>query len=350
MARSESNAIVGKVTYPDLNMTHYPDKIDSRVPTDEGYNPNLRGFENRKDYNLAEHVNALDDAVMAIQRALGAQPYIDKDGVNKNTVSERIRAIEMKNHDTRYGGVGWNPSQTLVGHTHTGEPGHPSKIDLTKEVMSKLPKANLDLSQTTGLTGADIAVSKDISTKVSDAINDKLSVTQGGTIQKNLTVKGKVRNRFYVDLDAMDVNSTQGMLITDYTTRTEYSRKFTYSDSDIKMIQYDDNTLEYGKYVACVRLKISQNISSPVFRLEAINLGGGGTAYRATKVINGTDFDSLDWQTFYLVFENKATMGSQVLSNNIFRFNIWKLKTKIPVDAYIDYIHICPAHPAIYDM
>ncbi|MEK1829018.1 hypothetical protein AAAC51_07665 [Priestia megaterium] len=121
MAGSIDNA-VGNQIYEDLVLTRYPNNLDVREGT--GANPNLIRWTNLKDYNMAEHVNALQDAVMAMQRMLGAkaqmpakptdsngQPVTDSNALlniaKTSTVKERIDAIETHDwyadFDQRYG-------------------------------------------------------------------------------------------------------------------------------------------------------------------------------------------------------------------------------------------------------
>lgn len=352
MARSESNLVKlnGTGTYPDLNMTHYPDKIDARV-VGTGFNPNLKGFENRKDYNMAEHVNSLGDAVMAIQRVLGVTPYINNIGVDKATVSARITTLENIDLDPRYGGIGWNTTQTLVGHTHTGVAGSPSKVSLTGEVAGLLPKTNLNLTYNNagGLTGSDISVSKEQSTTIDQSINDKLSLSQGGTIQKNLTVKGATMSRFYADIDASQVIPGAATLIADPSTKSGTALRVSNPGTlSSRFIMHQNSTLEYGRYVACIRLKVSDHTKNEVvLHVEAMNLMGSPATRvsKGVKVIRSTDFTASNkWQMFYFVFEN----SSDVI-NGTFSMDVRRINTTTSYDVTLDYIHICPAHPAIYD-
>lgn len=351
MTRSESNLVKlnGTGTYPDLNMTHFPDKIDTRV-AGAGYNPNLKGFENRKDYNLAEHVNALGDAVMAVERSMGITPYMDKNGVNRGTVSARIRTLEEVDLDPRYGGVGWNPSQTLVSHTHTGTPGGPSKISLTQEVTGKLPKDNLNLvyNNASGLTGSDIAVSKEQSTTIAASINDKLSTSQGGVIQKSLQVKGRINSRFYADIDVTQVLPGSGTLIVDSSTRSGQAVRFSNGADAYRGLVYNDVDLQYGKYIASIRMKTTNNTKNEALvHFEAYNQTGLPTVWtlRNYKTIKSTDFLAANqWQTFYFVFDHVSDRPDGFL-----HFIMTRMKTATNYDLLFDYIHICPAHPAIYD-
>lgn len=336
MPRSESNAIVGKTTYTELNLTNYPDSIDSR-----SNNKNMAGFENIKDYNYAEHINALADAVMALQRAIGAKPYIDKDNINRTTVSERILAMENKDYDSRYGGAGWDTSQTLVGHTHTGGPGHPSQVNLVSEVQGLLSKTNIDLSASTGLTGADILVSKTDSRQISEAINDKLSISQGGTINKSLEVKGGFQSRLYREWDASTRDA--GTLVTDYTAMTnQISRNV--GTTACQFYNKAVYNLLYGKYVLAVRARVNSAVTEEVLHLRWYDFMSGEWNLKKNMYLKGTDFTPNKWQMFYLTFDHEGDAANSYSS-----FHVWKPVTTANVTVDIDCVYIMPTHPAVYD-
>jgi hypothetical protein len=337
VARSEDNAILGKVSYPDLNLTNYPDAVDTRAN-----NPNMKGFENLKDYNLAEHVNALSDAVMAIQRALGIQPYIDKDGVNKTTVDDRVTALENKDYDPRYGGAGWITSQTLVGHTHTGQIGHPSQINLDSEVQGTLPKARLSFAQSGGITGADLSLSTTDVRKIPEVVNDKLSVSQGGTIQKSLEIKGQLQNRLYREWDASTMEA--GAVTTDYTALTNQVRRGT-GTAEARFLTPTVSNLLYGKYVLAVRAKVSSRVSEDVLSLKWYDYLTSTLTLKNSLVLKGTDFTTVnEWQMFYLTFDHTGNV-----SNSYGSFQVWKPTTTNSINVDIDCVYIMPTHPAVYD-
>jgi hypothetical protein len=345
VARSEENAIIGKVSYTDLNLTHYPDKIDSSIISDPGYNVNMKGFENIKDYNMAEHINAVSDGIMSIERTLGTTPFVDKDGVDRGTVGARITILENKDYDPRYGGSGWILSQTLIGHTHTGQSGHPSQINLVMETQGELPKnkINLTFGHASALTGAEIPVSNSDSRKIADAINDKLSITQGGVIQKSLEVKGGFLSRFYREWDATTI--TGGTLTTDYSAMTNQVRRVA-SLTETSLLSANIANLLYGKYVIAFRLKVSVLPSVEVFRTGFYNLLSNGTwVLQSGLSIKGTDFTAIDqWQMFYQIVEHK---GERADATGL--LNVIKSATTVGLNLDIDNIMIMPTHPAIYD-
>jgi hypothetical protein len=357
--RSESNA-VGNSKYTDLNMTFYPTQIDSKVSGNAGYNQNLAGFWNVNDPNLpagqdgnyvmAEHVNALADAVMAIQRILGINPHIDyKGGNTSGTVSTRIAAAENKDayYDKRYGGQNWTTGlgQTILTHTHGGGTNEAPQIDLVEDVKGILKKANMDISQSTGITGADLVMSSTVSTKIVDAINDKLSTSQGGTIKKDLTVEGKFSNRTYREWTAAGI--TSGSQITDVRTLDNTARRFTGTTEQYIIAEPIKNVL-MGKYVLGVRAKISNNtLTEAVMRLGFYEWNNSTSTWTAktVKYISGTDFEANDkWQMFYIVFDHESIDST---GHNGIR--VAKDATATSVNLDFDCAWVMPVHPAVFD-
>lgn len=341
--RSQGNKIMGKVNHDDLNLTQYPDKIDTYVPGDS-FNANMKGFENIKDYNMAEHINAVSDAVMSIQRSLGTKPFVDKDGVNRGTVNARITILENKDYDPRYGGSGWILSQTLVGHTHTGEAGHPSQINLVTETQGKLPKGKLNMTfgDANAVTGGDLSVSNTDARKIADAINDKLSVTQGGTIQKDLEVKGNFMSRLFREWDAEDMQG--GTLITDYSTVTNKARRST-GTAETWFMNLGVGNLLYGKYVIAYRLRTNVRSTQEVFRTGWYSYMTSGWVWRNGISVKGTDFTDVNkWQMFYQTVDHD---GERIDSQAA--LHVVRSATAANINLDIDSIIIMPTHPAIYD-
>jgi hypothetical protein len=357
--RSESNA-VGNGKFTDLNMSFYPTQIDSKTSGDPGYNPNMKGFWSagdqnlpagkEPDYNMAEHVNALADAIMAMQRILGINPHIDfKGGNTTGTVSTRIAAAENKDayYDKRYGGVNWNTTlgQTLLTHTHGGGLYEAPKINLVDEVSGKLSKANIDLAQATGITGADIAMSSSQSTKIVDAVNDKLSISQGGIIKKDLGILGRMENRTYREWTATDI--TTGTQITAVTTLENVARRYTGTASQSIIAQSVPNLL-MGKYVLGVRVRIGSRVSENVLRLGFYEWNNTTDQWvsKNVKYIKGTDFNSTtEWQMFYLVFDHESIDSTG--HNGLRVVKETTSATNINLD--FDCAWIMPVHPAVFD-
>jgi len=355
--RSESNA-VGNSKYTDLNMTFYPTQIDSKLPG-AGYNPNLKGFWSAgdkelpagvlPDYNMAEHVNALADAVMALQRILGVNPHIDfKGGNTTGTVSTRIRAAEDKDayYDKRYGGQSWTPAlgQTILTHTHGGGVSEAPKINLVDEVSGKLAKVNIDLTQATGLTGADISMSPSVSTKIVDAINDKLSTSEGGTVRKDLIVQGKFSNRTYREWTADDANG--GIPMTDVNTLTNKSRR--YSGTTQQAIIYGDlSGLLAGKYVVGYRVKVDRILTTDMTWVQVGHRrsASGQFTYQPAKGFNGSYFDAVNkYQMFYYVFDHEPLDDVGFAELRIFKDDA---TTSFNLD--FDCAWVMPVHPAVFD-
>jgi hypothetical protein len=338
-ARSESipsgyPTIGTKSKYAEYNLTRYPDALDSR-----DNNGNMKGFTNMVDYNMAEHINALTDAVMVMQRILG----VGVEGTHAD-VKTRLNVLDNHNHDSRYGGAGWTVArgQTLIGHTHTGAAGHPSQINLVTEVQGKLNKNFLNLTST-GLTGADVMMSPTSSTKISDAVDDKLSVSQGGVIQRDLQVKGRLASR---NLREWDINDTSnGTKVTDNTTLTNQAVRGS-GTADVRFIHEGIRDLQYGKYVIGVRLKVNSKVSENVAYIRLYNSVGGNWSLNASQYIKGTDFDAAGkWQTFYLVGDVEGNTA-----NSYPIVHIGKDATTASVNVDFDHAYIMPVTPAVFDM
>jgi hypothetical protein len=323
-----------KTKYPEYNLTYYPDDIDSR-----DNNGNMRGFKNMDDYNMAEHLNALTDAIMVMERILG----IGVEGSSVD-VKTRLNILDQHNHDTRYGGSGWTLAggQTLVGHTHTGSAGHPSQINLNGEVQGKLSKGFLDLTST-GLTGSDIMMSGTSSSKISDAVNDKLSTSQGGTIAKNLKVEGKFNSRIMREWDSSDARS--GSVSTDYTARSNSVIRGS-GTGDIRFIHEGIKGFQYGKYVVGVRLKTSSLANENVAYIRMYNNLNSSWTMDSSLYIKGADFEaSNEWKTFYLPCD---VAGDSSSSYPI--LHIGKSSTSGSVNIDLDHAFIMPITPAVFDI
>lgn len=353
--RSEGNAM-GNAKFPDLNLTRYPAKIDSKTVGDAGYNINMKGFWNSgdpnipngqaPDYNMAEHVNALADAVMAMQRILGVNPHVDNLGQNTTgTVSTRIAAAENKDlyYDARYGGQGWNTSlgQTILTHTHGGGTNEAPKINLVDEVSGKLEKNFINLAAATGITGMDIFISSGSAVKLSDAVNDKLSVSQGGTISGALTLSNTFNSRMNREYTHVNFSGSQ---VADYTSASGIVRKLSGKTSG-SFLQAELTNLLCGKYVVGVRLKTDSIPNEDIIELSLKNDSSGLGNSTFTTRIKGTDFTSINkWQMFYLIGD--VERWSAVTLNHV---NILKLSTTVDVAVSIDNAYIMPVHPAVFD-
>lgn len=358
--RSETNA-VGNTKFTDLNMTRYPLQLDSRDNANAGFNVNMQGFWSAgdthlpsgkdPDYNMAEHVNSLADAVMAIQRVLGITPYVDFKGSDKGTVSARIAAAEDKDayYDARYGGQSWiaGTSGTIMSHRHGGNAvGQSPQIDLTKEVTGLLPKANLDLTQATGLTGSNLLLSVSDSHSVADSIADKLSMKTGGTIQGDLALKAGFTSRTHMEWTSTDL--AVGSSNTDVNTTDGTSRRFS-GTAQANIINQQISNMLCGKYVFAVRVKTDTLYSGEILRISYTDKNQSDATKnqsRALVSVKGTDFSSAnEYQTFYMVFEreNLDATGAGWLT-------FIRSSTTSSVNVDFDCAFITPVHPAVFDM
>ncbi|WP_243509919.1 hypothetical protein [Cytobacillus oceanisediminis] len=360
MSGSTANYVGNKI-YEDLIMTRFPETFDER--SGSKLNANLIRWTNLKDYNMAEHVNSLQDAIMAIQRMLGEMAQVPAKPVDVNgnpvtdpaqllsiaktsTVNDRITALETydwySEFDKRYGGPNWKfdksktTNPTIQQHRHLGSasaiPGMPEKIVLTEEVQGKLPKANVDLSKT-GITGADLLVDPSKDTKISQSLNDKLSSTTGGTVEKDatLTVLGKTNTRWTREFDYTDSLATSVQDGKTLLGRAAESDALYTTDLLNKSLQ----GMHYGRYVAIVRLSASS--LSPGSLVEIASLNASNIILEKT-VISGSDFKAPnEYKNFYFIFNNSA--GSKL--------RVRKLTASSKVR--LDYAIVEPVHPAVFD-
>lgn len=371
MLRNSTENAVGNTVFEDLEMTSYPKYKDSRTESEVNgkLNPNLRRFENLKDYNMAEHINALQDTVLAIQRTLGTMvqvPYAPKDdagnvitneedliNIAKNyTVKERIDELErfdwVTKFDKRYGGPTWkydeasNVNPTIQQHRHLGTDsditGMPQKISLEEEVQGLLPKDNVNLSRgENGITGADICVDMSSSKKISESINDKISEAEGGYIAKRakLEVLGKINTRWAREFDAEDAIGQGNSKVSDKKTLTGVAMESHDTKSTVLLNQSLEG-MYHGSYVAIVRLSVSGRLSSEVVEIVALDLDNNIVNRVQLK---GTDFpENRGYKDFYMVFENDGNT----------KISIRKLNTSVGVRVRFDHAIITPVHPAVF--
>ena len=359
---------VGNKTYPDLVLTRYPDTFDERSGSKN--NPNLNRWTNLKDYNMAEHVNALQDAIMAIQRMLGEKAHmpakpVDKDGnpvtdpnellniSQSSTVKDRIDAMETydwyADFDKRYGGPTWSfdkkatVNPTIQQHRHvgskTGVPGMPEQISLTEEVRGQLPKANINLTASNGLTGADIYVGPTATQKISEALGDMISEKTGGTIAQGaqLTVNGRFNSRTRREYDSSNAQSSGNTKVQDTNTLLKTAMQSSGTAAS-NFLNETLTNMHYGRYVAIVRIASNNLSSSNVAEIRAVDTNTNSVL--KSVVLKGSDFEASNkYKTFFLVFDHNGST----------QLNIRKLSTSSSVQVRFDYAIIEPVHPAVFD-
>lgn len=362
MARSEAKK-VGNPVYQDLSMTSYPeykDALATNSTTSEKKNDNMLGWQNigdgsAPDYTMAEHVNALIDGIRAIQRALGVNPMLPADVSQltaeqllilkqTNTVKKRIDDLENRNYDSRYGGPGWSATsdRTISMHFHNGEAGRPSKIQLTNaaEIQGKLPKANLNLDTTTGVTGSDIKISTGSATTIEESISQRLSTETGGTVKGQVELKSKFQSRTQREYETSDFLGTS----SSDTQTLSGSRKQIAGTSAGTFLRTNISNLQYGRYVLGVRIKLVSGSLLPTtvfqMKMEAQTNDAADIAE-----VSGEDFDTVGkWKMVYLVFDHEpgdtSKQGELVIE---------KLATSSSITIAVDHAYIIPTHPAVFD-
>lgn len=342
--RSEAGKIGNKKNYKDLNMTHYPNALDSRAN-----NINMKGFvnvgeESIPDYIMAEYVNSLMDAVMAVERTLGVTPQVPINTaaeallstVESKTVSQRIGSIEGGLLDERYGGSGWTyiaGRPTLSNHNHDGLNGHPGKINLKTEVESLLGKQNLNISQTTGLTAADLFVSRTNSLKIDEALNDMLSKKTGGTVLGKTEFKNGVRTRTLIELTAQECSYSGGAsLVSDSGATDSQAVQATLSETATLHDETLGRSLSFGRYVVGVRVKTQNLTTGNILRIQAGN---------KTETFTASEFGAANtYKVFYVVFDHNSASSKLTIS---------KLATASASTLQLDNIFVQPVHPAVFD-
>ena len=344
--RSEQNRIGNKKNYKDLNLTQYPNAIDSRTN-----NTNMRGFINVgegeiPDYVMAEYVNSALDGVMAVERALGVTPMVPYDThvdslntvIEGGSVNARITRIENGLFDERYGGAGWKyvtNRPTLSSHNHDGRNGHPGKIHLRNEVESTIRKSHIDLTIGTGLLGSDIFVSNQNAVKVDAAIADSLSKTAGGVVTGPVDFRNQFSSRTRMDFLPAELSRASGVLVSDnQATNGQAVRIVGISTTDtvFNVTSQQRAHLLYGKYILAVRVKSSISSSATVLR---IRVGNNIQNIKGNEI--GTDFKQL-----YFVFDQDASTKGQ-------HIQIQKLPTASSATLTFDSVMIEPIHPAVLD-
>ena len=344
--RSENNKFPNKENYKDLNLSIWPNKIDTRDT-----NLNMKGFVNIgegqvPDYVMAEFVNAALDGVMGLQRALGETPMVPFDAVpaqkitivENETVDTRITRIEDGLFDERYGGKGWTniPTRpTLNNHNHSGIKGQPPKINLTSEVSGKLPKINIDFSQATGMTGADVFLSNTDSTLISVAVNDRLSMKTGGVLNGDVVFNKLIQTSTTREWNNTNlVSNTNATKTTDNGANTN-STLTSHATNLSVLLNSPLTNLFYGKYVLGIRVRSSSIADTDLMR---VRLGSANI-----QIYKGIEFEKvIEYKMFYYVFDHtSASKDSNIV--------IEKLGTAVGMNVSLDSAFIQPIHPGTLD-
>lgn len=364
---SNANAVQNNV-YTDLEMTRYPEHLDAREGAQ--LNLNMQRWTNLKDYNMAEHINAVQDAILAVQRTLGKHVQIPANPVDaqgnpitsvtalnslasNTTVSDRIDAIEQYDWysvlDRRYGGPTWSfrnvgKNATIQEHRHLGAasgiPGTPEKIVLTQEVTGLLPKGNINLTKTaSGITGSDIFVEASSPEKISEALSDKLSETTGGQIQKDATLEvlGKTNTRWTREFDHTDASTAGNTVVAE--GKTLLGRAISSGAvSASNLLDKELTGMYFGRYVAIVRMSCTNLTSIEAVEISAINTTTNAVINSVT--IKGSDFDAAtNFKSFFLIFNHDGAT----------KLRVRKLNTNTATTVKFDYALVEPVHPAVFD-
>lgn len=329
-------------TYTDLAKTNFPDSIDVYNSTDQ----NKKIFKNAEDFVMADHMNSAQQMAIAIQRVLGVKPQ-----GNKATVKERLDNIETSiptiAEQKATEKVNALVPNLIANHVHDGATGHPGKIDLVNHVSGKLRITNLET--TYGATGAITASNIYVSSgkTILQALDEKLD-SGGGTVTgditfNNVTIKKQVKERFYLDFIATEVNvdSTGGTLSTEPGNNSGYGikNKIKNQDGTDRLFSYTTNNLYSFKYVYIVKLYNDgkSNLSDDDMLFKLIAQDKDGTAYTKTYKVKDT---VSGWDTYCLTFEHLKS------TNNEVTFYV-EYNTKYNGLIVFDHAVVVPTHTAI---
>lgn len=344
--RSENGKFNNKPNYKDLNMTLYPNQLDTR-----SNNSNMKGHVNVgeghiPDFVMAEYVNSLYDGLMAIERALGITPMVHVGAtdlpatIEGQTVASRINRIENGLFDERYGGEGWvyNESRpTLKNHSHTGKNGQPPQINLTQEVLGLLPKQNINLSQSAnGLLATDIKVSTNNPNSIATSLNDKLSLNEGGVVLGPTTFNGLLNTRYQKEYCSENLKLYTGAYQYSDNTLTGIAIS-SHEKNQTTLVQEKLDTLHFGRYVACLRLRLDYNEDETSRQANAFRIRINGSQATLSKF---AEFPNGSFRSYYYVFDHQSKEDSLILE---------KLSTTNRGYVSIDNLLIQPIHPSILD-
>jgi hypothetical protein len=264
-------------------------------------------------------------------------------GTNVKLRLDKLEDFSWVPYDRRFGGPTWeaNTGSSIQEHKHNGVDSNPAKISLTAEVTGKLPVANIDLtSGATGLTGDNILLSKTSTSKISDALNDKLSLSTGGVVGKDATIdsKGKTQTRWNLELDYRDRPVGVGTQ-TDANASLGTSVKVTGNTFTTALIR-EMGSLYFGKYILIARLASDSLVNENM--VEVVLETTGGTVIKRTTY-KGTDFAVAgQYKQFYMPIDYDG-------ANGIKRIKVNKLNTTANVALNVDYVLVTPIHPAVFD-
>lgn len=371
--------------YGDLTLTNYPFKIDDRPgaveiqdrdgiiinePNDHfainiNYDERTAGTS-MQDYTvLASDVNALQESVIAIQRALG--PGINGlDGSSRLT--ERLEDLESfitlidsqgrgyQDLDNRYmwGGEfppGLTPG-TLISvkyHQHSGEIGGAEKINVATDITGLLAKQNMRLGVSASgdnsgmLTAGDIYLTTAANKTILKALDEKMDKA-GGSFTGDVTVLGRFKSRIMAELEAVDTAHFTGRDVIDPEADCGVARSALSTDGSGDLVRAMVN-LRYGKYVAIVRCKVASKSSSiPVASFKIRDTSATGSPLILNRNIQPNFFHTEGYEHLYIEFEHKRIDGTSKAPLEFFiEFNTGVTQLRI------DSIVITPLTTALYD-
>jgi hypothetical protein len=352
-------------TYSGFTKTLYPGEIDERNANSNfrvniNFGERTSATDPRDYYVLADDVNCLQEAIIAIERSLGVMPQ----GENmSSSVAERLQNIEnfilkdasamdgFTNLDERYMWGGTKPSGldssvklSIKYHLHDGTSSGADKIDLVNHVTGKLKKSNIDLTSGTQdmLTAQDIMLSTTSEKSVAERFTEKYDVT-GGPINGPVSIAGAASSRFFIELDVAETNltGTVGINVTDSKAESGVARRALSSGSSGKLFEHS-HKLRYGDYVACFRVKVDSNTSTNNICKFYITDGYKETSLTVTPKMFTT---ANEYDMVYLEFRHQNNHGTSSRPALKIGAHFYNGITNLNIDSVV----VLPIHTAVYD-
>ena len=316
--------------YNDLTLTNYPNAVDTKEGTNLADNADYAGgVPISSNYILAADSNTLRDAVLALQRFVGPLSGT-LDG--SETITEVLGSLSTGQLDSslldiRYGGTGYGDLVTppsILSHVHGSGVGNSPLINLASGVTGTLKVNQLLLDGTaSSLKATDIPLALGNSLKISDALNDKLSLTNGGTISGSVVFTGGVATTCFAELECETFSSVTNTTDTDTWSGKAGVIASATGGADVSCI--GSTRLRYGTYGLILRAKVSANasISAIVYvTISGFDVSGNNVTY-ASAPLTGTSFTTANvYQEFYIPFTHtsaaRKTAGLPNVRVNLF--------------------------------
>lgn len=314
--------------YTDLPLTSYPNEIDvikSRTDESPTY---FKRWEDYKDIMFANHIKCLQDAIVAIERTLGALP-----SGTKNNIKERLDDIESRLLTMN------DVNSAINAHKHTGDSNSPSKIDLSSEVQGKLKFENIDLNfnNASSIKASNIYYSADMT------IEQKINNLQDYINQAVLNLTSKITD-YKIATDFILNNGKLSTFDSAYNKSAVKNSVKGSTGNIIKMCEVTTNPLIYNRYVACIRVFVSSPINTTQNIIMSVKAGTkNGTMSVVSFPYSYFNYNS--WNYLYVMFDHYYVANSEDKVTVSIYYN-----SSTQNDIYVDNVIITPTHTAVYSV